>query len=614
MKKNKIAIITAIIILCALLGSIICALICTNKIKSDRDNSLYMEFLNGNLAADGLAITDITTPTGEPEKRYFTEYTFFDSDGDGLEELHVRSDRYYYVIDCESATLHIWKTMYPTTKVLNNGDYLYTHIGGAPLHYDYEYFAVNQEGEDIFSVSFSWYDDNLNGEVDEEDVFLKEGTEISYEEWEEIEEKYLEVGSDEISWGVLETVTELTKEEALDAVFAHFYGTTEGMVDFTSYETEDGRIGYTWYTEHNLYDPVLLEQEGTSVNSKGETYQFFILCCKLCGTEGIHYRTEIFQEFAVNMCTGQIIEVREYDYMGFWEYSRDYRTYILEEKKTEGNLTKRTAEFFLDKNRLMKGDYRFEEYKFDYLSTYTYSDCLSRYAADYVYPDILNTPDAYSAYLDMWKAEYEEAMKILGAEADESLARKLRDYNARFEELQLAVTDFIENANPENQKYAELYLALMVRDATLDLYSLWYVSTGEIAFDMVEECTEVVIPSMYFDASLGEDNALDRDFARFEFDGTTLKGEEMLYKMYSGWLEEVEDLGEAASPETGYADYIFRCQTALEYYFEAREELGYEVWFVDEFTQFGYSTYKFMAVRDYALMLEDIYNRAVEEK
>ncbi len=1184
--------------------------------EPDEVKSLYMEFLNGNCEADGLVIADITTPTGEPDKQYYTEYTFFDSDKDGLDELHVRSSREYYIIDCESTTLSVWKTMYSTTEVLNNGDYLYTHIGGAPLHYDYEYFATDQEGEDIFSVSFNWYDANLNGEVDKEDVFLKEDEEISYEEWEEIEEKYLEVGTDEISWIVLnktesgttvetedtvplekldiatnydnrqnsivfchgdtifvgnigyryedgkyypneekltdymreadrerladllennvvgevlhnndmivytipqgsdkylvvmvdfstgevkasrilptyieciyeeklyymparkteegeicytieyldcndftnhvvytaeqplgqmmvredgaiafatyedgyyiidadgnirqlhgaiegkyiyakeifqyfdgtglcfcieydnhamellklsedstlyrirtnlayneiavdegmlvyegnkatlyphqyetleidrlsfreevvwdsplaeydiidasyleegykvihyyyqnntvwwiwqntdgtiivtktvidvaedystvanpeptvwpydveekvyevndtgisieifypalhgfadaekeeqinlliendikriipdevneepredrivcaymdyeikfmnenmisilykgmngcmalaqglnaatmattidletmevmtlsdavadldelqallladtfenislwegepgidtisgeyigkyqdrlldalkdntggyhyiewyidgknliivsllgglddyneyaasiesveeilaeefcekltgtdpekdsvqkeenalvhtrqdlETVTELTKEEALDAVFAYFYGTTEGMVDFTSYETEDGRIGYTWYREHNLYDPVLLEQEGTIVNSKGETYQCFILCCKLCGTEGIHYRTEIFQEFAVNMCTGQIIEVREYDYMGFWEYSRDYRTYILEEKKTEGDLAKRTVEFLTDKRSVMKGDYRFEEYKFDFLSTYGYSDCLSRYAADYVYPDIFHTPDEYAAYLDMWKAEYEEAMKILGSEADEKLARKLSDYNACFEELQLAVTDFIENTNSENQKYAELYLALMVRDATLDLYSWWYASTGEIAFDMVEECTEVVIPSMYFDASIGEDNALDRDFARFEFDGTTLKGEEMLYKMYSGWLEEVEDLGEAASPETGYADYIFRCQTALEYYFEAREELGYDVWFVDEFTQFGYSTYKFMAVRDYALMLEDIYNRAM---
>ena len=408
-----------------------------------------------------------------------------------------------------------------------------------------------------------------------------------------------------------ETVTELIKEEALDAVFTYFYGDTKDMVDFTSYETEDGRIGYTWNWMDIEDRPMFVLEKGLHTNSEGEEYVLFIVFSDLYDSNGGYIRTEIFQEFAVNMCTGQIIEFREYDYMGFWEYSRDYRTYILEEKKTEGDLAKRTAEFFLDKKRLMKGDYRFEEYKFDFLSTYGYSDCLSRYAADYVYSDIFHTPNEYAAYLDMWKAEYEEAMKFLSAEADERLARKLSDYNARFEELQLAVTDFIENTNSENQKYAKLYLALMVRDATLDLYSWWYVSTGEIAFDMVDEYTEVVIPSMYFDASLGEDNALDRDFARFEFDGTILKGEEMLYKMYSGWLEEVEDLGEAASPETGYADYIFRCQTALEYYFEAREELGYDVWFVDEFTQFGYSTYKFMAVRDYALMLEDIYNRAM---
>ena len=189
-----------IIIVGVLLGGIISFSVYSNIVKKRSEYSLYMDFLNGNCVADGVVITDITIPKGEPEKRYFTEYTFFDSDGDGLQELHVRSDRYYYVIDCESATLSVWKTMYPTTEILNNGDYLYTHIGGAPLHHDYEYFMTNQEGEDIFSVSFSWYDDNLNGEVDRADVFLKEGIEISYEEWEEIEEKYLEIGTDEISW------------------------------------------------------------------------------------------------------------------------------------------------------------------------------------------------------------------------------------------------------------------------------------------------------------------------------------------------------------------------------------------------------------------------------
>ena len=165
---------------------------------------MYMEFINGDCAINGMMISDITTPIGEPEKKYFMQYTFFDSDGDGLDELHVRSERYYYIIDCESDTLSVWKTMYPTTEVLNNGDYLYTHIGGAPLHYDYEYFVTNQEGEDIFSVSFSWYDDNLNGEVDKEDVFLKEGVEISYEEWKELEKEYLKIGTNRISWISLE--------------------------------------------------------------------------------------------------------------------------------------------------------------------------------------------------------------------------------------------------------------------------------------------------------------------------------------------------------------------------------------------------------------------------
>ncbi len=165
---------------------------------------LYMEFLNSNKVVDGMMIMDITIPTGEPEKQYLSEYAFVDSDGDDFYEMHIRSERYYYIIDCENDELFVWKSLYPKTELFNNGDYLYTHISGAPLHHDYKYFRTDREGEDEWSVTYSWYDMNEDGKYDENDLYFTQGTEVlSHEEWKEVQKEYLCVGADKISWIML---------------------------------------------------------------------------------------------------------------------------------------------------------------------------------------------------------------------------------------------------------------------------------------------------------------------------------------------------------------------------------------------------------------------------
>ena len=173
--------------------------------KEEEDHKLYMYFLSGEITTtDGISIDDIIIPTGEPESRYFTEYTFFDSDQDSFQELHVRSARYYYIIDCEKRELSTWMCLLPHTELLNNGDFLYWHAGGAPTHYNYQYIKVDKEGEIIWTISFSCYDDNVDGQFDEKDKYYDERRkEISYEQWVELKKRYLDVGKDEIFWTTL---------------------------------------------------------------------------------------------------------------------------------------------------------------------------------------------------------------------------------------------------------------------------------------------------------------------------------------------------------------------------------------------------------------------------
>ena len=170
--------------------------------REEEDHKLYMDFLNGKKTTEGgMSIDEIIIPTGEPERRYFTEYTFYDSDQDGFQELHVRSARYYYIIDCEKNELSAWKFLHPHTELLNNGDFLYRHAGGAPTHYDYQYIKVDKKGETVWDISFSCYDENGDGQFDERDAYLEENyEEMAYKEWLELKRKYLDVGTDEICW------------------------------------------------------------------------------------------------------------------------------------------------------------------------------------------------------------------------------------------------------------------------------------------------------------------------------------------------------------------------------------------------------------------------------
>lgn len=78
---------------------------------------------------------------------------------------------------------------------------MYIHVGGAPLHYNYQYIKVNKEGETIWSISFACYDDDLDGQFDEKDTYYNENNEeMSYEEWLELKQKYIDVGTDDICW------------------------------------------------------------------------------------------------------------------------------------------------------------------------------------------------------------------------------------------------------------------------------------------------------------------------------------------------------------------------------------------------------------------------------
>lgn len=168
----------------------------------------YEDFLQARITAFSedigeIEIADITVPKGEPEKQYYSKYTYLDTDKDGVKELHVKSARYYYIIKYNNNGLYIWKQLSQDWEPLNNGAFLEERTFSAPSYTVYTYNILDCNGNDIFKLNFGTYDKNYNGVQDEDDEYYFDGLKMEKDVWDTLTNKYLSVGNDEIQWIVL---------------------------------------------------------------------------------------------------------------------------------------------------------------------------------------------------------------------------------------------------------------------------------------------------------------------------------------------------------------------------------------------------------------------------
>lgn len=166
---------------------------------------VYADFLNGNKEAviegsnEKIGIFEMTTPTGEPDKKYASWYTLFDLDEDGIKELHIRTPKDYYVLSYEGDELFVYIMGMPL-QLLDNGAFLYLHLGGAPSHEDYKYFVLDNQEKLMLQAEFSRYDSNLDVQYDEQDEYFFQGEKVTMEDWDTLTAQYLLNNSDKIRW------------------------------------------------------------------------------------------------------------------------------------------------------------------------------------------------------------------------------------------------------------------------------------------------------------------------------------------------------------------------------------------------------------------------------
>ena len=155
---------------------------------------MYYDFIGGKISVDGWDIVEISTPTGEPESRYRTDYTIVDITGDGIPELHIENGREYIIFSVKKGKMYRYsyfqsylKDYYP----LENGKFILRIRERYGYGDYYTYFELNTSGEPINELKFSWIDGNEHYAFDEDGEYLFDGRLCTFEEWYDLTREYL---------------------------------------------------------------------------------------------------------------------------------------------------------------------------------------------------------------------------------------------------------------------------------------------------------------------------------------------------------------------------------------------------------------------------------------
>ncbi len=143
-----------------------------NDTDSDLDTKeIYERFLNGELT---VTWQKEQVPIAELFWDNDIEYCFYDIDGDGVDELHIRDSVAYYAVKaCDHLPQILFEGWWGHEPVVWDGQC-------GILHYDQgygsewtEFMTVDADGGTKTDGEFYWSDENRNGNMDEKDYFTE---------------------------------------------------------------------------------------------------------------------------------------------------------------------------------------------------------------------------------------------------------------------------------------------------------------------------------------------------------------------------------------------------------------------------------------------------------
>lgn len=239
----------------------------------------YRQVMDGRRSINGSSIYELAMPTGEPDRRYHTDYAIIDSNGDGIPELNIRTAREFIIYSFKNGELS-WVTGFfsgPTNYcLLKNGAYMYFSDRFSAC--SYSYFELDESGNKINELGFYWDENDGNYIPDEFDDFFFDGNACSMEEWYDRTREYLytdENGREQIRNQV--DWTTYCEADPFETNGQALYDWISGGYQLTLYDKEHNEIFSESYPESMWIDGVSEDvlEIGISVgNPANHTYYF----------------------------------------------------------------------------------------------------------------------------------------------------------------------------------------------------------------------------------------------------------------------------------------------------------------------------------------------------
>ena len=164
-----------------------------NNIDDTTNEELYRLFLensvNVNIDNSEYSLTQYIEGKGASGMKF--EYTFFDMNGDGITEFHLKSPRSYDIFTINDERIKLWYEGSAYENFTSDGNILYCRHGGAPNNEQYIFKELDSDGNVVSEVSWSVYELDNRGSITSNSVFYNgDGEEISEDEYYELIGKY----------------------------------------------------------------------------------------------------------------------------------------------------------------------------------------------------------------------------------------------------------------------------------------------------------------------------------------------------------------------------------------------------------------------------------------
>lgn len=174
-----------------------------NSDSNDSESKLFQDFID-NKATIRDSITGKNETMAEMLETDSGWYYFCDINGDGDDELCIKSLSVLYIIDDASDKLAVIYTgdvsQYPVGGSQYHGVMEISISGGLYTSQFYSFISIDTKGKTDTTITYSWIDTNGNGYIDEPDNFVVGSVGYSMEEWQEITKPYTDLDVTSTQW------------------------------------------------------------------------------------------------------------------------------------------------------------------------------------------------------------------------------------------------------------------------------------------------------------------------------------------------------------------------------------------------------------------------------